>query len=75
MEKARVRKNELEDLVDVFESSYMLLQPRPEGVDIENDRIRVSYDARRTVKPLDHSDLFTSFAKLAAYGEPSEVTT
>jgi hypothetical protein len=62
----------LEDLVDVFESSYMLVQPRPEEVSIENDRIRVSYDARRTVKPLDYSDLFTSFAKLAAYGEPRE---
>jgi len=69
---ARVRKNELQDLVDVFESSYMLVQPRPESVDIENDRIRVSYDARRTVEPLDHSDLFTSFAKLAAFGEPRE---
>jgi hypothetical protein len=29
-------------------------------------------DARRTAKPLDHSDLFTSFARLAAYGEPRE---
>jgi hypothetical protein len=72
VERARVRKNELEDLVDVFESSYMLVQPQPEEVSIENNRIRVSYDARRTVKPLDHSDLFTSFAKLAAYGEPRE---
>lgn len=72
MERARIRKKTLEDLVDIFESSYMLVQPRPEGVGIENDRIQVSYDARRTVKPLDHSDLFTSFAKLAAYGEPRE---
>jgi hypothetical protein len=69
---ARVRKEELGDLVDVFESSYMLVQPRPEEVSIKNDRISVSYDARRTVRPLDHSDLFTSFAKLAAYGEPRE---
>ena len=72
VEKARVRKNDLENLVDGFESSYMLVQPQPEEVRIENDRIRVSYDAQRTVKPLDHSDLFTSFAKLAAHGEPRE---
>jgi hypothetical protein len=72
VERARVRRNELEGLVDVFESSYMLVQPRPEEVNIENDSIRVSYSARRTIRPLDHSDLFTSFAKLAAHGEPRE---
>jgi hypothetical protein len=72
VERARVRKKELGDLVDVFESSYMLVQPEPEEVGIENDRMRVSYDARRTVKPLNYSDFFTSFARLAAYGEPRE---
>jgi hypothetical protein len=70
--KARVRKYELEDVVDVFESSYALVQPQPDEVVIEDDRICVSYEARRTVRPLDHGDLFTSFAKLAAHGEPRE---
>jgi hypothetical protein len=70
--KARIKTKELEDLVDVFEGAYMFVQPRPETVGIENDRIHVSYDGLRTVKPLTHSDLFTSLAKLAAHGSPSE---
>lgn len=70
--KTRIKNKELEDLVDVFEGAYMFVRPRPETVGIENDCIRVSYDAWRTVKPLTHSDLFTSFAKLAAHGKPSE---
>src|SRR5215211_2565328 len=70
--KARIKSKELEDLVDVFEGAYMFVQPRPETVGIENDCIHVSYDGLRTVKPLAHSDLFTSLAKLAAYGNPSE---
>src|SRR5215204_6037788 len=70
--KARVKKNELEDLVDLFEGSRIFVQPRPEAVDIENDSIRVSYKSLGRVAPLAHSDLFTSFAKLAAHGKPSE---
>jgi hypothetical protein len=70
--KARIKNKELEDLVDVFEGAYMFVQPRPETVDIKNDCIRVSYHGSRTVKPLTHSDLFTSLAKLAAHGSPSE---
>jgi len=70
--KARIKSKELEDLVDVFEGAYMFVQPRPETVSIENDCIHVSYDGLRTVKPLAHSDLFTSLAKLAAHGNPSE---
>ncbi len=70
--KARIKIKELEDLVDVFEGAYMFVQPRPETVGIEKDYIHVSYDGLRTVKPLTHSDLFTSFAKLPAHGEPSE---
>jgi hypothetical protein len=71
-DKARIKNKELEDIVDVFEGAYMFVQPRPETVGIENDRIHVSYETLRTVKPLTHSDLFTSFAKLAAHGSPSE---
>ncbi len=70
--KAGIKRNELEDLVDTFEASRMLVQPRPAVVGIENGYIRVSYDASRIVKPLVHSDLFTSFAKLAAHGDPSD---
>jgi len=70
--KARIKNKELEDLVDVFEGAYMFVQPRPKTVGIENDRIHVSYDTLLTVKPLTHSDLFTSFAKLAAHGNPSK---
>src|SRR5215212_7575831 len=70
--KARIKTKELEDLVDVFEGAYMFVQPRRGTVVIDNDRIHVSYDTLRTVKPLTHSDLFTSFAKLAAHGNPSE---
>src|SRR3712207_2380874 len=70
--KARIKNKELEDLVDVFEGAYMFVQPRPETVGIEKDCVHVSYDGLRTVKPLTHSDLFTSFAKLAAHGKPSE---
>jgi hypothetical protein len=70
--KARIKTKELEDLVDVFEGAYMFVQPRPKTVDIENDRIHISYDPLLTVKPLTHSDLFTSLAKLASHGNPSE---
>jgi hypothetical protein len=70
--KARIKTKELEDLVDVFEGAYMFVQPRPETVAIENDCIHVTYDGLQTVKPLTHSDLFTSLARLAAHGNPSE---
>ena len=70
--KARVKNKELEDLVDVFEGAHIFVQPRPETISIENDCIYVSFDALRTVKPLTHSDLFTSFAKLVAHGRPSK---
>jgi hypothetical protein len=70
--KARIKSKELEDLVDVFEGAHMIAQPRPETVHIENDCIHVAFDGLRTVKPLTHSDLFTSLAKLAAHGNPSE---
>jgi hypothetical protein len=71
-QKVRVKGKELEALVDAFESSYMFQQPLPKAVGIEKDYIHVHYDRRRRVAPLGKSDLFTSFAKLAAHGKPTE---
>ena len=71
-QKVRIKNKELEALVDAFESSYMFQQPLPETVGIENDYIHVHYDRRRRAAPLGKRDLFTSFAKLAAHGEPTE---
>ncbi|MGH3090608.1 MAG: hypothetical protein ACRDSJ_25295, partial [Rubrobacteraceae bacterium] len=45
---------------------------KPESVGIKDERIWVEYGGIEGVMPLEHSDLFTSFAKLAAYGKPSE---
>jgi len=70
-QKARIKDKELEALVDAFESSYMFQQPLPKVVGIEDDYIQVHYDRRRRVAPLGKRDLFTSFAKLAAHGEPT----
>src|SRR5215208_4549594 len=71
-QKVRIKDKELEALVDAFESSYMFQQPLPNAVGIEDRYIHVHYDRRRRVAPLGESDLFTSFAKLAAHGEPTE---
>jgi hypothetical protein len=71
-QKGRIKNSELEELVDVLESSYMFEQPRPETVDIEDGYIHVRYDRLRRVAPLDQAYLFTSFAKLAAHGKPSD---
>lgn len=70
--KVRIKKSELEELVDVFEGSYLFEQPRPAEVDIEDNRIHVRFDTVHRVAPLTQSDFFTSFAKLAAHGDPSK---
>lgn len=68
----RIKGRELADLVDDAEAQYMLWQPQPEQVDISGRQIRVTLDRWFGKFPLESSDLFTSFAKLAAHGEPSE---
>lgn len=71
-QKVRIKDKELEALVDAFESSYMFQQPLPKAVGIEDGYIHVHYDGRGRVAPLGKPDLFTSFAKLATHGEPTE---
>jgi hypothetical protein len=50
----------------------MFQQPWPKSVVIEDDLIYVTYHRLGCVTPLTARDLFTSFAKLAAHGEPSK---
>lgn len=68
----RIKKKALADLVDSVEAPYMLEQLCPASVDIEDEHIRVRYNQFKAARPLQESDLFFSFAKLAAHGEPSE---
>lgn len=68
----RIKRTELEDLVDPMEGQYMLWQPQPEKVEMSDGLIRVESSRRFGTFPLESSDFFTSFAKLAAHGEPSE---
>ena len=71
-QKIKIKDSELEELVDAFESSYMFQQPLPKSVVVEDNHIYVTYHRLGRVTPLTKRDLFTSFAKLAAHGEPSE---
>jgi hypothetical protein len=68
----RIKRKELEDLVDAAEAEYILWLPQPEQVGISDGRIWVEANRFLVLRPLGSSDLFTSFAKLAAFGEPSE---
>jgi predicted nucleic acid-binding Zn ribbon protein len=69
---ARIKKKELEDLIDPFEAPYTLRQPKPVRVGIEDGLLWTQYSAFLDMMPLEESDLFTSFANLAARGDPSE---
>lgn len=68
----RVEKSVLTGLVDEEESPYVYRQPTPERVETVGGVIRVRYGSFFNALPLESSELFTGFAKLAAYGEPSE---
>jgi hypothetical protein len=70
--KVRIKDKLLQELVDAFEGSYMFQQALPERVGLEDGQIYVSYHRLGRVTPLTKPDLFTSFAKLAAHGEPSK---
>jgi hypothetical protein len=70
--KVRIKDKELQELVDAFEGSYMFQQALAESVGIEDGQIQVTYHRLDRVTPLTKPDLFTSFAKLAAHGEPSK---
>jgi hypothetical protein len=68
----RIKRRELEDLIDAVEAENVMQLPRPEKVGISDGCIWVKPDRFFVVRPLESSDLFMSFAKLAAFGEPSE---
>ena len=68
----RIKKRELEGLIDAVESPNVVALPQPEKVWISDSRIWIQPRRLKVVRPLESNDLFMSFAKLAAYGEPSE---
>ena len=68
----RIKRRELEDLIDAVEAENVIQLPQPETVGISDGRIWVKPNRFFVVRPLESSDLFMSFAKLAASGEPSE---
>jgi len=69
---SRIKRRELEDLIDTMEAENVIQLPQPETVGISDGRIWVKPNRFFVVRPLESSDLFMSFAKLAAFGEPSE---
>ena len=71
-ELTRIREKELADLIGNAEAQHMLSLPRPKQVWISDGRIWIESDRLFVTRPLASSDLFMSFAKLAAHGEPSE---
>lgn len=70
--KARVHKREVDDLIDIVDARDSYEQDMPKSVTVEEGRVRVEYGLWLAVKPFGDSELFTSFARLAAWGSPSE---
>jgi hypothetical protein len=68
----RIKKKELADLVDATEARHVFHVAQPEQVWISEGRIWVEYNKFKQTRPLESSDFFMSFAKLAATGKPSE---
>lgn len=70
---ARITIKHFAEVLDTVEAPYILEIYRPPVVEIEDGKIRtVGYNPFSAVRPLEESDLFFSFAKLAARGKPSE---